>query len=375
MSQPSEPVFSVEVDVSWDDVREFYIFNGLGNGRKSEWFGRYGWRTYLLGFGMCLGATLLLYALVQTQVALVAGAAAFGALFLGWAAQGLLYRPRTWDRGWEHLKADPAYAQLVGRHILEMGGFGIRIGAGSTTAKRPWSQIIRTARNGLAIYVWESPNRAIVFPESLLRSLADAQAMYERILAYQSDAPTVENPEVIDGALVSPEFSIGERHLYAAASLSATSFVPGARELIWTVPNAFVAVAMWPWTRAPVALVVGPLCVCSVGWKLVGSRLRERYWLRSLAKRQLATPEQRAGFENLKLAIGPGGLIEASPRSRNEETWNSITSVVPRADATFFVNSRAGIYVLPHEAFETDDAYFNFVEQALEYRRAALAAA
>ena len=135
--------------------------------------------------------------------------------------------------------------------------------------------------------------------------------------------------------------------------------------------DVYIAAAFWPWWDRPVAWV-GLLAALSALWKLAGSRLYDRWRCRKYALRQTNDDSIRPGFSGITLGFGPNGLSEASPNSWELDTWPAIWEVVVDEKATFFRTTSARIYILPASAFPDPDAYFDFVEQALAYRRAAL---
>jgi len=369
VAEEEQPI-RFEFDVSWDDLRSVYLGMWAGDGWRRRWLGEYSWRTYVLGFAMCIGATVLLFALIQSWVALVAGAAVFG--FTG-AYDGTRRRATTWDRAWEQFKAAPMAANLVGRQVMEFDPTGVTRRTATTENWRPWAGISRVTGEFGGIVVTCGVEHWLL-PESFFPGASEKALLLEHLRGWK-DAPHDSGPRIADGELVSPPFNLHEGHLYRAAALSARSFVPSRGSVVWGGINALSAVAWWPWWAHPPVSWLGALGAAFAFWTFVGSRFFERWSYKKLARQQMDDESLRPGFSGVTLGISAEGLTEVSPRSSSQEHWPAIWEVVIDETAAFFRTSSATIYVLPAAAFPTSDAYFDFVEKALEYRRAALATA
>lgn len=370
MADEEQPI-RIDCDVTWEDLREFYNFTNLGSGLRYTWLANYSWRIYFLGFLMCLGATLLLFALERTLISLLLSAGSFGLIYAWFVFDGVFRRDRTWEKNWQRFKQDPQFVNSIGPTSYELSPRGVLESRRETTAWRPWSGIERIELPQGAVYLYTGPVTAFVIPAAAFSSAEGAGRLADTLRGWKRDSADA-HWTIAEGETVTPRFDVTEADIYASALLSAKPLAPARSELGWAAFSGFIAFGMWPWSHSATALVVGPWCALTVFYSLVGSRLLDRFLRRRHARKQLATPDRLAGFTGMTLGIAADGLSEASPRSRHKESWAAIARIVPQESATFFLNRTGLVYILPARAFPTEDAYFDFVEKAIEYRRQAL---
>lgn len=368
MAEHTVPI-RFECEVTWDDLGDAHDSHAIRNGRKRRWFDDYGWRTYAVGFLMCAGAALLLFALLRTWIALLAGVAVFGYIGVSWAYKGATQSSTTLKKSWVEFTTSTMASNLVGRQELAFDQDGITRRTETAVAWRPWAAVsdLSEEAGGIAITIG---TEFWLLPPSLFPGDRERGSLLRHLLRWKesADRPAMRIPE---GELLSPEFDLHASHVSRASALGAPPWQPTPREMVRTGVDAFVAVGFWPWWERPVALI-GLVAAFSALWRLVGSRLRDRWFSAKNTRRQLNDESVRAGFSGMTLGFGPEGLSEASPNSWELDTWPAIWEVVVNEDATFFRTTSARIYILPASAFPNSDAYFDFVEQALAYRRAAL---
>lgn len=367
MAERNNPI-RFECEVTWDDLSRVDESRAVGTGWKHRWFREYSWRVCLLGFLMCAGATLLLFALIRTWLSLLAGAAVFGFIGITWAFAGSRNRWATWDKGVKEFRASAMASNLVGTHELEFDDEGVTRRTQTTVAWRPWGTIgVADEAGGLTITcdteLWRLP--PAVFPGDQER-----QSLFKHLVGLKQSAGQPAT-RIAEGDIVSPVFDLCASHLHGAWALGVRPWAPKPKEIALAGLNIYIAAAFWPWWERPVAWV-GLSAALTAIWTLLGSRLYERWRFRKNALRQTRDDAILASFKGITLGFGPAGLTEASPVCWNLDTWPAIWEVVVNENATLFRTTSARIYILPASAFPDSDSYFDFVEEALSYRRAAL---
>ena len=175
---------------------------------------------------MCAGATLLLFLAFQSAAAVKLGITSFGVVWVIWAIQGTFFRKRTWDKHWETWKAEPGNAGSVGSHSVALSPEGIEETSAAGRLWRPWPGISRIAQHKGDLYFYTGSAGAVIVPGRSLPTAPSLEQILDRALEWKSAASPVGQHSAAAGAIVSPPFDLGEEHLYAAAKLSARSFVP-----------------------------------------------------------------------------------------------------------------------------------------------------
>jgi hypothetical protein len=168
---------------------------------------------------------------------------------------------------------------------------------------------------------------------------------------------------------VTPTFAVTEAQLLASHRV-ADFFKPTRSELFWVAFGALLGIDV-AGGNGILQTALG-LVGAAVAWFVFGGPQRLNSF-RTTVRAQATDGAER--LKAVSLGLDARGLLEATPASRNMESWAAISSVDSRPDATFFRNNRDGVYILPASAFPSEDAYFDFVERALEFRRSATSTA
>lgn len=315
MAKETTPI-RFECEVTWDDVSNVHEARASETGWKYRWFREAGWRVYLLGFAMCAAATILLFALIQTWIALLAGAAVFGFIGVSWAIAGSRNRWTTWDKSVKEFRASSMASNLVGTHELEFDHEGITRRTQTAVAWRPWGAVSVTDEAGGLVFA--SGTDFWLLPPSVFLGNRERQDLLKHLIGLKQAAGQPA-PRIAEGELVSPRFDLGESHIYGASALGVRSWVPGLKETALTGLNIYIAAAFWPWWERPVAWV-GLSAALTAIWQVLGSRLYERRQCRRNVLRQTGDDSIRAGFSGITLGFGPEGLSEASPNSWELDT-------------------------------------------------------
>lgn len=358
MSQPSEPVRSVEVDITWDDVYRFQLFDSFG----TSWLRHYR-RLMVIGLAVLAAVDAVeLFVFPSTQERII------NSLDLLLALLGCLAPRLTWEADRGRTERDGRFAGLVGRRLVSFNADGVTCQGHDFNSFTPWAGIRRIAQVDGAAYLWDI-NRAIILPRSAFESAEAAERMCESAERLRRSATNVTLPERAGGAVVSPPFVLNENEAQTLVTFR-SALAPMRTSAFWIAGGLLTGLDIGA-GNVWIQLVLGVIGA-AVAWYFFGGP-----WL--LTRVRSSVVEQMAKFDKddrtTSLGVDQRGLFEAMPIARTMEPWGSIARVETRTGGAVLWNNRGGIYFLPRHAFESDDDYFDFVEKALEYRRAALAAA
>ncbi len=359
MSQPTPYSLTFDVDITWDDVHRFAIFDALG----TSWLRNYP-RFFVIGFAIVAAVDLVQLLVFRSSADLVINSLDLLLALLGCLAPGL-----TWDSDRKNATSNPRLAGLVGRRRITLDGQGVTCRGAGFNSFTPWAGIRQMTEVGGAVYLWDAPSRAFILPRSTFDSPEAAGRACEAARRLSRSAAEPQLPAQPGGRVASPVFDLSQSDLQAAVR-PRVRLRPTRSDFFWVGLGAVFGVDL--------GSGILPL---QIGFAALAAFLAS-YWLGGLGRLRATRAGFRAqmeqvgeGFQQVALGVDERGLFEASPTSRNLDFWQSITQLDQRAEATYIWNSRGGVYVLPRRAFESDDDYIDFVERALEYRRAAVAAA
>jgi hypothetical protein len=359
MSQPIQPALSFDVDITWDDVHRFDVFNAFG----TSWRRHYR-RFFVIGFGLLAAVDV-----VQLFVFPSLADRVMNGLDMLLALSGCLAPGLTWDSGAARAMSDPRLAGFVGQRRITLDPLGVTCRAAGFNTFTPWGGIRQMTEVGGAVYLWDAPSRAFILPRSAFESAEAAARACEVARRLSRSAAEAALPQQPGGKIASPVFDLSESDLQTAVR-PRSSLRPTRSDLFWAGSGALFGFDLG---SGILPLQIGLGAAAAFGaWYWLGGPAQLR---RTHAGFRAQIEHAGDGFQQVALGLDERSLYEASPLSQNMELWQSITQLDQRAEAAYFWNSRGGVYVLPRRAFDTDDDYFDFVERALEYRRAALAAA
>jgi hypothetical protein len=370
MADKNDEILPQEVEITWEDVEEFAFSKEPRLRELDRWVRTpWSWQKDLIVVQACAVGAVAIVLLYPASVAgLALGVAAFAAA----PSAAIMFRT-PWGKRFLERSRDRAKSRLrsrVGLATIELSPGGVRIHGEWLDEWWSWTTVSAIEASGAAIHIETDGWHTMIAPR---RCFADQKAFDAfAVMAEKFRSNPAPVAPSLRGERQSPPFRLSAEDVAASTVATAPSLVPGW----WAIGfAALMAAPMWRMfplqNPEPLAFVVFPVELAVVGFVLVGHKLIARRYLRRSALSAFA----KSITLNLPAIVGydRDHIFEQSSDIALAFRWGGVWLYAITARVAAF-HTGDGIVIVPAGAFPDHRAYLDFVEGAVEARRAALAA-